>query len=269
MAKVLLVDDDPDYRLLLRLALDGHPRLQVVGEARDGRDAAHKAAEHHPDLVLLDCAMPGNDAFDGLPALRAACPGSHVILLSGHAPEDLRVAARSAGALGYLSKDTPPSRLPADLVALAGLVDAVEAVLHEASTRLESDLRSAGKARRFVSKQLEPWERGSLLDTVTLLVSELVANAVVHAGSHVDVLVQLTDQVTRVEVSDTSDTLPDAGTPPDGDATIGEDGDPDTDTSGRGLAIVATLADRWGIRPRPTGGKTIWFEVPRERAEPG
>lgn len=264
-ARVLLVDDDPKYRLLLQIALGDHPLLRVVGEARDGREAAERAAEHRPDLVLLDCSMPGEDAFDWLPTLRRTCPECRIILLSGHSPDDLRVAARSAGAMGFLSKDTAPSRLPSELVALAGLVDAVEAVLHEASTRLESDLRSAGAARRFVSQQLEPWDEGALLDTVTLLVSELVANAVVHAGSHVDVLVQLKEEVARVEVTDTSDTVPVAEWPGPAAGT-GSDPDPDIDTSGRGLAIVEVLAADWGIDPRANGGKTIWFEVARERA---
>jgi len=193
--------------------------------------------------------------------------------VSGHSPDDLRVAARSAGALGYISKETAPSRLPDDLVALAGLVDAVEAVLHEASTRLEGDLRSPGAARRFVSQQLSDWDDGSLLEVVTLLVSELVANAVVHAGSHVDVLVQLTDEIARVEVSDASDTLPGAGhadVDASGEPTVGADADlgldPDADTSGRGLAIVEALAERWGARRRPAGGKTVWFEVRRAKA---
>jgi DNA-binding NarL/FixJ family response regulator len=264
-ARVLLVDDDPSYRLLLRITLRDHPLLQVVGEARDGREAAEQAAEHRPDLVLLDCSMPGDDAFDGLPSLRRACPGCRIILLSGHSPDDLRVAARSVGALGYISKDVAPSRLPDDLVALAGLVDAVEAVLHEASTRLESDLRSAGAARRFVSQQLESWDEGALQDTVTLLVSELVANAVVHAGSPVDVLVQLTDEVARVEVTDASDTVPVAEWP---GAAADDDPDPDAETSGRGLAIVDAMAQRWGAQTRAGGGKTVWFEVARTGPTP-
>jgi DNA-binding NarL/FixJ family response regulator len=255
MVRVLLVDDDPDYRLLVRLALDAEPELEVVGEARDGREAAAMAARTRPGLILLDCSMPGTDAFDGLPELREACPDGRVILLSGYAPADLEVAARLAGALGFLPKDTPPSRLAGEVGTLSGLVGAVEAVV-QASTSLAGEPRSAGEARRFVATTLEEWADGPLLETVTLLTSELVTNAIVHAGSEVDVVVRLTDEAARVEVTDRSD-LPPAL------RVAGEE------TSGRGLALVEALARRWGTRRRLSGGKTVWFEVPRAGAAPG
>ncbi len=253
MPRVLLVDDDPDYRLLAQLVLASTP-FQVVAEARDGREAVEAAAACRPDLVLLDCSMPGSDAFDALAGLRRAVAGCRVILLSGHAPGDLRLAARSAGALGFLGKDTPPTRLADELAALAGLVDAIEGVLVEASTRLERDPRSTGAARRFVAGALEPWRPGPLLDTVTLLVSELVTNAVVHAGSEVDVVVQLTEHAARVEVTDRSDAPPAPRTLDD------------WEDSGRGLWLLETMAHAWGVRPVPGGGKIVWFEVVREGA---
>jgi DNA-binding NarL/FixJ family response regulator len=252
MPRVLLVDDDPDWRLLVRLALESDSTLAVVGEAGDGHEAVEVAAHCRPDLVLLDCSMPRADAFDGLPGLRATCPGALVILLSGHEPSHLRLAASSAGALGFLRKDTPPTRLAGEVLALAGLVGAVGAVVCTASTTLAPDVRSAGAARRFISATLEPWRLGTLLDTVTLLASELVANAVVHAGSEVDVAVQLTDRVARVEVTDRSSTTPGAPTVADTDQT-----------SGRGLWMVDSIARDWGVRQLPAGGKTVWFEVAR------
>ena len=255
MVRVLLVDDDPDYRLLVRLALDAEPDFEVVGEARDGREAAALAASTRPSLILLDCSMPRADAFDGLPELREACPDGRVILLSGYAPADLEMAARLAGALGFLPKETPPSRLASEVGTLSGLVGAVEAVV-QTSTSLAGEPRSAGEARRFVATALEEWAEGPLLETVTLLTSELVSNAIVHAGSKVDVVVQLTDEAARVEVTDRSD-LPPAP------RAAGEE------TSGRGLALVEALARRWGTRRRLSGGKTVWFEVGRAGAAPG
>ncbi len=251
-ARVLLVDDDPDYRLLVRLALEADARYEVVGEARDGLQAVTAAARLRPDLVLLDCSMPGADAFDCLPDLRRTCPSSRVVLLSGHAAAELKMAACSAGALGFLGKDTPPSELPAELATVSGLVGAVEAVLCQASTSLAGDPRSAGDARRFVAGALGAWQLGPLVDTVTLLTSELVTNAVVHAGSDVDVVVRLTGGTARVEVTDRSELAP-----------VPRAVSPEDD-SGRGLALVQTLARRWGTRRQPGGGKTVWFEVPRD-----
>lgn len=250
--RVLVVDDDPDYRFLVRLALAPESGFEVVAEAGDGAAALAEAKSSRPDLVLLDCTMPGGDAFDILPALRAAAPEARIVLVSGHDPADLRVASRSAGAVGYLTKETPARRLAAELDALVGLVGAVEQLLSEASQRFEQDTQSARAARRFVSQVLTGYdEEGDLTDTVTLLVSELVTNAVVHAGSEVEVSVRLTPTAARIEVTDTS-----VESIAPRDATADDD-------SGRGLALVGSLARRWGVRPAPGGGKTVWFEVDR------
>jgi len=249
--RVLVVDDDPDYRLLVRLALAPGGGFEVVAEAGDGRAAVVEAQREQPDLVLLDCIMPGADAFDTLPGLRAAAPEARIVLVSGHDAADLRLASRSAGAVGYLTKETPARRLAAELDALVGLVEAVEQLLSEASQRFEQDAQSPRAARRFVTQALTGWDDGDLTDTVTLLVSELVTNAVLHAGSEVEVAVRLTATAARVEVTDAS-----------GAAIAPRDAANDED-SGRGLALVGNLARRWGVRPAPGGGKTVWFEVDR------
>src|SRR5919198_5932617 len=137
--RVLVVDDDPDYRLLVRLALAPDTGFVVVAEAGDGDAAVAEAGREQPDLVLLDCTLPGADAFDVLPALRAVAPDARVVLVSGHDPADLRAASRSAGAVGYLTKETPARRLPAEIEALIGLVGAVEQLLSEASERFGQD----------------------------------------------------------------------------------------------------------------------------------
>ncbi|MDQ3945875.1 MAG: response regulator, partial [Actinomycetota bacterium] len=201
--RVLVVDDDADYRLVLRLALEAHPSFSVVGEAGDGRMAAESAAGLAPDLVLLDCSSPA--AFEGLARLRSEAPSARVVLISGHDPADLGLASRAAGALGFLGKATPARRLAHELEALVDLVEAVQAVLEEASTRLARDPASARAARRFVRDALARADSEDVEDTVTLLVSELVTNAVVHGGSDVEVLVRLMPGTVRVEVMDTSE----------------------------------------------------------------
>jgi DNA-binding NarL/FixJ family response regulator len=251
--RVLVVDDDPDYRLVVRLALEPGRGFEVVAEAGDGAAAVTAARREQPDVVLLDCRLPGADAFDTLPALRAAAPDARIVLVSGHDPADLRLASRSAGAVGYLTKETPARRLGAELGALVGLVEAVEQLLSEASQRFDQDAQSPRAARRFVTQALTGWddEEGDLTDTVTLLVSELVTNAVLHAGSDVEVMVRLTPNAARIEVTDAS-----------AEALAPRDAASDED-SGRGLALVGSLARRWGVRPAPGGGKTVWFEIDR------
>src|SRR5207237_2482821 len=124
-------------------------------------------------VVLLACTMPGADAVDALPGLRAAAPDARIVLVSGHDPAELRVASRSAGAVGYLTKETPARRLAAELGALVGLVEAVEELLSEARERFEQDAQSPRAARRFVTQALTALDDDDLTDTVTLLVSEL------------------------------------------------------------------------------------------------
>jgi DNA-binding response OmpR family regulator len=226
--------------------------FEVVAEAGDGRAAVVEAGQQQPDLVLLDCTLPGGDAFDALPGLRKAAPDARIVLVSGYDPADLRLASRSAGAIGYLTKETPARHLATELDALIGLVGAVEQLLAESRHHFEQDATSPRAARRFVSEVLTDWDDGDLTDTVTLLVSELVTNAVVHAGSDVEVSVRLTATAARVEVTDTS-----------AEAIAPRDAGSDED-SGRGLALVGTLARRWGVRPAPDGGKTVWFEIDRD-----
>lgn len=254
MPRVLIVDDDPDYRLLVRLALAADPRFEVAGEADDGRLAASAAARCEADLALLDCEMPGADAFDALPAIRRARPQCRVVLLSGHATEDLRAAAWSSGVLGYLGKDVRPSRLGDELVAVTGMVDAVESVLAESSARLTRDPRSPRVARALVRRTLRRWRLQHPLDTALLLASELVTNAILHAGSDVRVILRLTEHTARVEVADQSS----APTP-----LPRRDHDPAAPT-GRGLRLVSSLARRWGTYHESAGGKTVWFELARD-----
>lgn len=246
--RVLVVDADPAYRQVLCRALEAHPHFSVEGEAADGRSAAPLAEATRPDLVLFDCSPP--DAFAALAQLRAAVPETRVVLVSDRDPDELALAAHPSRTIGFLPRSTPALQLGRELDALAGLVEAVEAVL-EQSTRLAADPASARVARRFLLDALAGAATPDLEDIVVLLASELVTNAVVHADSEVDVRVRLTPTAVRVEVTDTSDAVPLPG-PVD-----------ETATSGRGLALVEALAETWGVDVLPAGGKTIWFEVDR------
>jgi DNA-binding NarL/FixJ family response regulator len=250
-ARLVIADDDADFRLLLRLALGSDSRFSLVGEAGDADELVAVAGAAHAHVALVECDMAGADAFDALPLLRAAAPGCRVVLVSGYGDDDVRFASRVSGAVGYLRKDTPASRLADELSAVAALVGLVQDVLEESSTHLDPDLRSAGQARRFVTEALGNWGLDEVSEIVALLVSELVTNAIVHARSDVDVAVHLTADAARVEVSDRSPQVPVVRTADD------------QDESGRGLAIVQSLARAWGVRPRADGGKTIWFEVER------
>ncbi len=91
-------------------------------------------------------------------------------------------------------------------------------------------------------------ENDDVLDTAELLTSELVTNALLHAGTDLVVHVEAENDVVRVAVDDGCDTGPRLGSP----ETI--------DLGGRGMPLVASLADRWGWEPLSIG-KRVWFEV--------
>jgi anti-sigma regulatory factor (Ser/Thr protein kinase) len=124
----------------------------------------------------------------------------------------------------------------------------LDEVLQE-STTLRGDVTSARAARRFLRRALESWRCDAIADLVLLAANELVTNAVIHARSAVDLRVQLSNRVVRIEVVDRDPRPPVPRHAPD-DAT-----------GGRGLAVVEAVASRWGVDPIE-GGKRVWFEVP-------
>jgi len=255
--RLLLVDDNEDLRFLVRSAVEARGGFDVVGEAPDGRTGVAMASSLQPEVVLLDLDMPTMGGLEALPLVRDASPSSKVIVLSSFRREDYEQAVRAGGAVGYLEKGITARRLVDELLAVTGLLELVEGVVAEVKDGLEADTSSAGKARRFVDEVLSRWRCGDLLDDVQLLVSELVTNAVIHAGSEVEIAVRLLVDSVRIEVVDRA---PDARLRPSSPA--------DGDESGRGLLLVETLASAWGVEPLG-GGKAVWFEVPRlDRAEP-
>ena len=248
--RTLLVDDSEDLRDLLTVALRESGRFEVVGQAADGAGGVELAARLEPDLILLDVAMPGEGGLDVLPELRAASPASAVVVMSGYPREDLENRAVGRGAAAYVEKGMSLRRFVDRVVAAAGVLELITSYLDEQRTQLDRDLRSSSHARRFVAAALERWDCERALDVVLLLVSELVTNAVVHAGSRPDVAVILLPHALRVEVADNDPAGPRA-------RVAG-----DEDESGRGLLLLDQLSTKWGVDASPTG-KTVWFEVDR------
>ena len=107
---------------------------------------------------------------------------------------------------------------------------------------------SAGRARAFVESVLAGAGLDNLADTATLLVSELVANAVLHSGTPLEVVVRCGDDRVRVEVHDGNPQLP-----------IRKHYSSMSGT-GRGLLLVERMAAHWGA-DRTAGGKVVWFEL--------
>ncbi|MBD7988204.1 response regulator transcription factor [Luteimonas sp. Sa2BVA3] len=111
--KVVIADDEPLARERLRSLLAVHPDIDVVAEAGDGRGALQACAEHEPDLVLLDIAMPGIDGLEAARHLAAFEPRPAVVFCTAYDAHAL--SAFEAAAVDYLVKPVRPERLQAAL----------------------------------------------------------------------------------------------------------------------------------------------------------
>ena len=116
--RVLLADDHGIVRRGLHYLLERSPGFEVIGEAGDGREAVRLAEELNPDVIVMDIAMPTLNGIDATAQIVRRRPETGVIILSMHSDETYLVRALSAGAKGYLLKDS----------AEADLIRAVQAV---------------------------------------------------------------------------------------------------------------------------------------------
>lgn len=121
---------------------------------------------------------------------------------------------------------------------------------------LESDARMVIAARQFVRDRLAAWEATDHLEPAVLIASELVTNAVLHARTAIQLRLSVEGDQVRIEVFDENSRLPvQAACPPDA-------------TSGRGLALVSSLASSWGIEHRGDG-KVVWALLGPTETEDG
>lgn len=103
--RVLLADDHGIVRRGMRALLDTDPSIDVVAEAADGLEAVKLCEEHHPDVAILDIAMPLLNGIDAAAQCLKLDPAPQVIMLSMHADESYILRSLYAGARAYLLKD--------------------------------------------------------------------------------------------------------------------------------------------------------------------
>jgi len=105
--RVLIADDHAIVREGLRQLLNGQTDMEVAGEAEDGRQALEKVKSLHPDVILLDIAMPHLSGLEVISLIREAAPETQVVVLSMHSKETYVQQVLSSGALGYVLKASP------------------------------------------------------------------------------------------------------------------------------------------------------------------
>jgi DNA-binding NarL/FixJ family response regulator len=117
---ILIVDDSPQIRNMVRLWLESEDRFEVCGEAGDGVEALEKAAELKPDLIVLDLVMPRMNGLQTAEALQSAMPDVPIILFTLFPDSALADQARDAGVALVLSKMDHMSALCDEVEKLVG-----------------------------------------------------------------------------------------------------------------------------------------------------
>jgi len=129
--RLLVVDDHTLFRRGLMALLARDERVTVVAEAADAGEALRHAAQHQPDVVLLDNHLPGVHGIDALPQLLALQPAPKVLMLTVSEDADDLALALSRGASGYLLKTVEGQ----------DLIDAIEAV-HRGESAVSPEMTS-------------------------------------------------------------------------------------------------------------------------------
>jgi DNA-binding NarL/FixJ family response regulator len=105
--RVLIADDDAAIRRLLRRLIESHDGWSVCGDAQDGHDAVGKAAQLHPDVIVLDLAMPEMNGLQAAREISRNTPDTPMLLLTvQHVSKELTNEAAHAGFKGAISKST-------------------------------------------------------------------------------------------------------------------------------------------------------------------
>jgi DNA-binding NarL/FixJ family response regulator len=129
--RVLVVDDQSMVRAGLRMLLADEPDIEVVAEARNGREAIAQVARFHPNIVLMDIRMPVVDGLEASRRILAADDSVRVLVLTTFDLDEYVYEALRAGASGFVLKDDPPEQL----IAAVRTIAAGEALLSPTVTR--------------------------------------------------------------------------------------------------------------------------------------
>src|SRR5438093_6649819 len=109
--RIIICDDHTLFVEGIKAILRNQPSLEIVGEARDGRQAVELVKEFRPDVLLMDVSMPDMNGFDATRRVHEFDSSVKVLILTMHDEEELVARCLEAGASGYIMKDAPASQL--------------------------------------------------------------------------------------------------------------------------------------------------------------
>ena len=152
--RVLLADDHDILRQGLQLLLETQQDIEVVGEARTGREAIELTLRLRPDVAIVDITMPDLDGFETCQHIRRQQPTTQVLILTMHESEEYFLQALHMGAVGYLVKRAAPT----DLIAAVRTVAHGEAYLYPslAKALVRAYLAPAEHATSLIAQEAPP-----------------------------------------------------------------------------------------------------------------
>jgi len=118
---ILIVDDFVPWQRAVQRMFESETDLKIIGTAPDGLVAVQKAAEMHPDVILMDISLPGLIGFEATRQILSASPAQRILFLSEKRSSDFVKVAFQVGGLGYVLKsDCPDDLLPGIRAILRG-----------------------------------------------------------------------------------------------------------------------------------------------------
>jgi len=148
--RILIADDHHVVRRGLVFFLKTQKGLEIVGEAKDGKEAIEKAGELLPDLILMDLDMPVMNGIEATKAIKEKYADIKILILTSFSDQDHVIPAMEAGASGYQLKDIEPDKLVHSIVAIMK----GENQLHPKATTLLVENLTKSKTERLPMDEL-------------------------------------------------------------------------------------------------------------------
>ncbi len=153
--RVVVVDDHAVVRSGIKLLLDSHEDIEVVGEAGNAKDAIFRVREQTPDVILLDLVMPGEGGIEVLPKLLKEAPDAKVLVLSMEDDPSYVREAFAAGASGYVLKEAADEEVVAAIRDIASGGSYVHPTLGARMVAADAADRAAAEADPLSDRERE------------------------------------------------------------------------------------------------------------------
>ena len=184
--RVLVADDQTLFRLALVEMLAKSPRLKIIDQVGDGREAVQRTLELHPDVVLMDIRMPGLDGVEATRQILAERPATRIMILTAFETDRHILQALQAGASAYVLKDAEPETLIEGIVAVQA---GQRVVTGAAANRMVDMLTNSGPTRAYYD-----YLTNREIDILTLLVNGLTNKQIAHK-------IKISDKTVRNHIS--------------------------------------------------------------------